>query len=59
MKRHVIAQHPDYVKAQALHTPPRPICPVAGCKQGRIAFSRKDNLRRHLKKAHPNWLPPT
>lgn len=56
MERHVIAQHPDYVKTQALPTPPRPMCPVAGCRYGQRGFARKDHLRRHLQKTHPGWL---
>jgi len=59
MERHVRAQHPDSVKAHALPTPPRPVCPVRGCKHGRSGFARKDHLRRHLQKAHPDWLPQT
>jgi hypothetical protein len=57
MERHIIAQHPDYVKAQALPMPPRPLCPVTGCKHGRRGFARKDHLKRHLQKMHPGWLP--
>jgi hypothetical protein len=57
MRRHVAAQHPDYINALGLPSEPRPVCPVAQCKYAQLGFARKDHLTRHLQKKHPGQLP--
>lgn len=42
----------DRKRHQKTHIPQSLSCPVQGCNN-KVGFSRKDNLRRHMRKQHP------
>lgn len=42
---------------QSVHSNPHIRCPVKSCRRHTKGFARKDNLREHIKRAHPRELP--
>jgi hypothetical protein len=41
----------------SVHSNPNIRCPVKSCRRHTKGFARKDNLREHIKRAHPRELP--
>jgi len=41
---------------RSVHSKPKIQCPVKSCRRQTKGFARKDNLREHIKRAHPREL---